>query len=163
MEAATKSPHDLVKAQLSAKVAEAEEALRKLKIIEEYEALMSEATVPAVQEQTSDESATQKPRSNLFTFPLLKKSEAAAEVLEVRGSPLSMEEIFSEMKRRGHGVSSVNSLRSGLSRDPRFINLGARKWDLASRHPKSTLPNAAQGEREQEPSSVTANDEEDER
>lgn len=118
MKDSPKSNHEKMKAALAAKIAEAEEAARKLKIIEDYEKLMEEGSVAT--------GNTSRP------FEELTKSDAAALVLADVGKPLSMQELFDEMRKRGHGVKNVNSLRSGLSRDPKFVNMGSLKWGLAS-------------------------------
>jgi len=60
----------------------------------------------------------------------LKKAEAAAIVLKENNKPMKVRAIFEEMKKRGHPVQDPDSLRTLLSKDPRFMKTAPGEYDL---------------------------------
>jgi len=75
-------------------------------------------------------SATRVPLSELTV------AKGAEVILQEAGKPLSREEIFDDLKKRGSGVTSVITLVSALSRaKDRFKSIGNSRWELRARLP----------------------------
>jgi hypothetical protein len=74
----------------------------------------------------------------------MAKGDAVALLFQESGQKeLHKVKMFEEMHRRGHPVSSLASLTSGLSGDARFKSVGAGKWCLAQ--PDLATTNGANG------------------
>lgn len=63
-------------------------------------------------------------------FEDMTKGDAAELIFNELGKDMIKDELFKEMKKRGHPVSSLASLTSLLSTDERFSSKGKRKWGL---------------------------------
>jgi len=87
-------------------------------------------------------------RKILRTFPLrepkpfskLPKAEAARVVMEASGSDLRKDDIFAEMKKRGHGITSLKALVVSMSSSEHFVSRGRGMWGLAAGYQTKDQP-----------------------
>ena len=67
---------------------------------------------------------------NSVKFEDMTKGDAAEFIFNELGKDMIKDELFKEMKKRGHPLSSIASLTSLLSTHKRFSSKGKRKWGL---------------------------------